>query len=285
MLRKLLLVSVISLVGVSYLFGQDKKPEQKYGWTKSVVANLNFTQNQFDNWTQGGENSWAWQGTIDGKINRTEPHFKWANSGKLTYGKSKIGDTAARKSADELRFESVYTRKVGIPVNPYASAKFLTQLTPGYQYFGDTSKVEISNFMDPGFFTQSVGLDYSPNDNFQTRLGAAVKETFTDQHPVPYADDPATSKIEKTKVEYGATSVTEVNAKLNQIILFTSHLDLFSNFEAFNQIDVDWDNTFTANIAKYLTVNFNIRIYYDRDFSKKRQIKQTLSAGLTYTLL
>ena len=43
------------------LYAQDEAEEKKkpeYGWQNSVVANLSITQNQFDNWSQGGENSW-----------------------------------------------------------------------------------------------------------------------------------------------------------------------------------------------------------------------------------
>ncbi len=280
MLRKLFLISLCLLINAGYTIAQDKKNAPKYGWTSSLVSNLNFSQNQFDNWTAGGENTWAWQTIVDGKFNRNEKMFKWSNSGKLSYGKSKIGNASAKKSADEIRLESVYTRKVGIPVNPYAGATFLTQFTAGYRYEGDTARVEISNFMDPGFFTQSIGIDYNPNDQFQTRFGAAVKETFTKNHADLYTDDST-----KTKIEYGATSVTEANFKLNKIILFSTRLDLFSDFTTFRQIDVDWDNTFTASIAKYLNVNFNIRIFYDSNLSDKRQIKQSLAVGLTYTLL
>ena len=285
MIRHFYVCIVLCFFLTGNLSAQTDTSKVKFGWKKSVVGNLNFTQNQFDNWTGGGEDSWAWQTNVDAKFNLNQERYKWTTSGKLTYGKTKLGDASARKSADEIRLESVYAWKLALPVAPYAAATAMTQLTPGYQYLGDTAQVEISNFLDPGYFTQSIGLDYNPTDQFSTRLGAALKETVTDQHPIPYADDPETSEIEEIKVELGVTSVTDMSIQLNDIILFTSRLDLFSDLEAFNRIDVDWDNTFSAGIAKYLNVNFNFRLYYDRDLSQKRQIKQTLSVGLTYSLL
>jgi hypothetical protein len=32
-------------------------------------------------------------------------------------------------------------------------------------------------------------------------------------------------------------------------------------------------------------VNFNLKLFYDRDISTKRQLMQSLALGLTYTLL
>lgn len=283
-MKKISIILIFILTGITTVFAQQKA-QPKIGWTHSAVGNLNFTQNQFDNWTGGGENSWAWQTNMDAKFNYNQPEYKWTNSGKLTYGKTKIGSASAKKSADEIRLETVFSKKLGIPVNPYIGATALTQFAPGYKYLGDTAKVEISNFMDPGYFTQSLGLDYNPNDQFATRMGAALKETITDQYAGIYTDDPNTSEIEKTKVEFGVTSITNVSLHLNKIILFQSRLDLFSDLSTLNQTDVDWDNTFTASVAKYLNVNFNFRIFYDRDLSKRRQLKQSLSVGLTYTLI
>ena len=36
---------------------EEKKPD--YGWEQQSTFTLNFSQTSFDNWVQGGENSWA----------------------------------------------------------------------------------------------------------------------------------------------------------------------------------------------------------------------------------
>ena len=64
-----------------------------------------------------------------------------------------------------------------------------------------------------------------------------------------------------------------------------SKLELFYDFGALDEIDVKWDNIFSAKISKYVDVNFNIKLFYDKDLSEKRQIKQALAVGLTYTFL
>jgi hypothetical protein len=119
---------------------EEKKPE--YGWKKEMVGNLNFTQNKFDNWSQGGEDSWSWQLDINAKFENDQEKFNWSNTGKFSFGQSQIGDADSRKSADEIKLESVYTYKFGTEINPYVAVTGRTQISQRYKYT-DTSKVAI----------------------------------------------------------------------------------------------------------------------------------------------
>ncbi len=269
-------IILITVAFSSLSFAQEAgKKAPQYGWKKELVGNLNFTQNTFDNWKQGGENAWAWQLTINGKWVNDQKNYNWENTLKINYGKTKVGDAASKKSTDELNVSSVYTYKMGIYVNPFISFSGLTQFTKGYKYEADTSYA-ISEFLDPGYFMQTLGIGYAPNNHIKTRLGAAFKETMADKYANLY------SKGKKFRVEYGANSVTELNFKLAQNILYTGKLQLFSNLKAFNQIDVNWDNMLASKISKYISVNFNVKLFYDRDVSPKRQLQEVLAVGLTY---
>jgi hypothetical protein len=252
-------------------------------WKNTAVLNVNFTQAQFDNWAPGGEDSWSWQSDLLPKFVFENTSLQWVNTGKFSFGQAKVGDAGSRKSADEIRLESVLTRKIGTWVNPYAAVTGLTQFAPGYAYDGDV-KTEVSGFLDPGYFTQSAGLGIQPNPHLRTRVGAALKESVTRNHPAPYADDPKTSKVEKIRAEPGAEWVTDTDWKLHDNILLTSKLETFANFKGLNAVDVNWDNVFSSKITKLISVSFNVRVTYDRDVSRKRQIKQVLAAGLSYSL-
>jgi len=190
-----------------------------------------------------------------------------------------LEDDDPRKAADEWKFESVYTRKMGEFINPYAAFTGRSQFTAGYDYSVDP-KFEISNFMDPGYFTQSAGIGYKPNDIIETRLGAAVKETIvgSEDTALVYADG------DDPRVEYGAESITDVTYPINETTLFTSKLEAFSNLKGLDEIDVMWDNQFTSKISDLINVSLNIKIYYDKDISAERQLSQTLALGVSYTL-
>lgn len=274
----------VFLLMTGLLFSQDAEGEKKkapdYGWKNDVIANFSFTQNQFDNWSQGGESSWAWQTDLLAKFINDREKFNWANTGKLSYGQSKIGDVSARKAADEIKIESVFTYKIGenININPYVAVSGLSQFTAGYEYT-DTSRIKISNFMDPGYFTESAGVGYARNDNFKTRLGVSFKQTITDK----FADRYALGETFRTEI--GMESVTDLTLRFAENLVYTGKLGLFSNVKRFDEIDVDWDNVFVGKITDLLNVNLTIRLFYDRDISSKRQLKQTLAVGFTYDLL
>ena len=139
--------------------------------------------------------------------------------------------------------------------------------------------------MDPGYCTESLGVGYARDGFFKTRLGFAAKQTITDRYPHPFADNPDTLEIEKIKNEYGLESATDLSLKFSDILSFTSKLEIFSNLKASDQIDVRWDNLFTASVSKYLNVAFNIQWFYDKDISPLRQIKKSLTLGLIYTFV
>lgn len=265
----------------------EKKPkeEPKYGWQKEMVGSVNLTQTSFNNWTQGGENSFAWQLNLNFRFENERKKTNWANSGKFTYGTIKLGDQDFRKSIDEIKLESVLTYKLNTLVNPFFAVTGETQFARGYNYDVEP-KTQISAFMDPGYFRESVGIGFEPNKIIKTRFGIALKQTFTSDFPVPYADNPETvDKIEKFKNEAGLESVTDFNWIITKKTLFISKLELFYNFKALNRTDVRWDNVLTVELTKYLNVNFNFKLFYDRDISSRRQIMQSVALGLVYNFL
>jgi len=203
--RQLSVIMLIFFLMIGLAVSQDEdKKKPKLGWNNEGVANLNFTQNQFDNWSQGGEDSWSWQLDVNTKFAYNREKYKWDNALKVSYGETKVGDDDAKKAADDIKLESVYTYKLKIHINPYVAVTGQTQFTDGYDYSKDP-KVRVSGFMDPAYFTQSAGIGYSIDDQFKTRLGAAIKETYTrtDTAALIYADG------DDFRVEYGAESVTD----------------------------------------------------------------------------
>jgi hypothetical protein len=282
--RLLCTITFIGILLLPFSLSGQEEEAPEYGWKNQVVGSLNLTQAQFDNWSQGGENTLAWQLNFNGSSVLDQERSNWSTTGKVSYGQAKIGDLEARKSADEFRVESVYLYKLGDYVNPYVSGLLQTQITTGYQYIED-ERIPVSNFFDPGYITLSAGVSYEPVPYLKTRLGAATKTTITREYAVALTDDPDTDRIEKTDTEFGALSVTELRKPLSENILLTSKLDLFSNLESLKQVDVRWDTILSAKISRYVDVNLNVELFYDSNISPKRQLKQLLALGLSYTFL
>ena len=261
-----------------------KEDSVKYGWQNELITGLNLSQTQFDNWKQGGENTLAWQFNCQFRFINNQPKIKWANSGKLTYGAIKITGESTRKSIDEIKLESLLTYKLGLIINPYLAFNAMTQFATGYNYRTEPPQ-KISAFLDPGYIQEGIGMIAEPYPFLITRVGAAFKQTVTSDYPVPYADDPETKEIEDFKSEVGIESSTELNLRFAENLIFNSKLELFSTLEAIKKTDVSWDNLIIAEISKYFNVNFSLKVFYDRDISVKRQLKQGLAMGITYHIL
>ncbi len=261
---------------------QAQEPPQ-YGWKNEIISNLGLNQVGFDNWAQGGENAFSWQFDLNAKFIKTAEKTTWTTTGKFAYGQSRVGDQGTRKTVDEVRLESVLKFNIEKAAEPYLSMAAWTQFADGLVY-GDNGSTVVSTFFDPLYMTQSAGIGFEPTDGLKIRIGASAKQTFTSSYPT-YADNPDTPEIEKTLSEFGAESVIDLTRKFSEDLILKSKMELFSNISGIDEVDVNWDTQLTAKVAKYISVNLGLRLLYDKNISKKRQLMQTMAIGFTYSFL
>ncbi|MBC8192139.1 MAG: DUF3078 domain-containing protein [Candidatus Marinimicrobia bacterium] len=276
---KAILILTILMLGLA--LAQDEAPSP---WKNSVKGGLNLTQTGFDNWSAGGQNAFAWQMNLNYSFVQNLEKTTWSHKGKFLYGATKTGNKELRKSVDEIKMESVLTYKLGSKINPFVAVTGETQFDAGYDYSTDSS-FQISAFLDPGYFRESIGVGYAINENLGTRLGLSFKQTVTSDYPAPYADDPKTTEIETLRSEIGAESVTDFTYNVSENTEYVSKLELFSAFSSFSNMDVNWDNTLTVKVSEYINMNVNFKMVYDKDVSEKRQIKQSMAFGVNYTFI
>jgi len=255
-------------------------------WSNEVVSTLNYTNSSFDNWVAGGDDAFTWELNVLASFGLDKKDMSWENTIKLAYGETKVSGSVpdeAKKTSDEIKVESVLKYKMGIAINPYLATTGQTQFTKSYSYKA-LPKTAISDFMDPAYFTQSLGVGYAKGKQFKTRAGFSIKETITSKF-TSFADDPKTTEIEETRVDYGMELVTDYNNKISKNILLKSKLEIFSDFSGIKHVDVAWDNLFSAKVSEIISVSFNYKLVYDSNISAKRQTRRVLSAGLTYSIL
>ncbi len=273
---------ILFLLTISLIAEDAKKDsvEQKTLLPAGVAA-LNLSQIALDNWTQGGEDALAFTLLGNFGLDYFDSPWSFTNKLKLAFGKTKLGKNDFRTTDNEIFLEDLLTYNAGWFAEPYVSNTFRTVLANGYDYSNPDSFYQTASFFDPGYLVQSVGLKYNISDNFNTRLGLGFQETFTNKFR-SYTDP--TNLEKKFKFESGLESVTNANFKLDDNLLYTSELRLFGTFDALDIWDVRWDNILTAQINKYVNVNFNLLLIYDKDQSIKTQMKEALQLGLTYNI-
>ncbi|MFH1049530.1 MAG: DUF3078 domain-containing protein [bacterium] len=269
--------------GYASLFSQEADTS-KSNWTNKGIVSLNISQISFTDWTQGGDNAITYTFMGDFGFNYAKDLWSFKNSLKLAYGQTKIAETDFKTNNNELYLESVYTRDIGIWVDPFIGNLIRSTIAPGYDYSTSPEKTEIANFFDPGYISQSIGVGINKSEMIKTRLGLAFQEVIANNHWEKYTNDPTTTEEEKFKFETGIESVTDFDWKFMENMNLKSKLRLFSRFESLDVWDVRWDNVISAQVNKYIVVNLNLLVIYEKNQSLRSQIKEALQLGITYSL-
>jgi len=253
-------------------------------WVPKGIVGLNLSQISFENWTQGGDNSISFTFFSNFGINYIADIWKWRNTLKFTYGRTKTGEEGFKTNDNEIFLESTLNRNVGWLFNPYFGFTARTAVTAGFNY-DEVPPVQIVDFLDPFYLTEGIGLMYDQIPNFTTRLGLGLKQTFADEFNTRYTDDPDTpDEIESFRNETGIEFVTEFEWVFLENMAYKGYLRLFGRFEEISVWDVRWDNTITAKINDYFNVNINVLLIYDVDETLRTQLKEALQLGISYTL-
>lgn len=253
------------------------------GWNPFGVVGLNLSQVAFKNWTQGGSNSLAFVAyTNMGAAYLSHP-WKWKSLLKASFGRTNIEDAGYRTTDNEIYFESIVSRKIGWAVDPYFAVTIRTAITKGYDYEEEPA-VQIVDLFDPGYVTEALGFLYEPNENFSSRLGVAIQQTFAEKFAMQYTDDPETEELEKFKFDTGLESVTAAKYDFMENMQYSTFLRLFSRFTSLDVWDVRWDNIITAKVNKYINVNLAVTLVHEISQSRKTQLKEALQIGIVYTL-
>lgn len=252
-------------------------------WFPTGMIGVNLSQVSFSNWAQGGEDAVSWTFLTNVALEYKGSTWNLKNKMKLAYGRTKIGSDEYRTNNNEFYFENVASYLAGWPVNPFISNTIRTTAAPGFDYKNNKT-VQIADFFDPGYISQSLGFNYRNGKPFGTRMGIALQETFTNKFR-NYSDDVKTKdKTEAFKLETGLESVTDSEVTLDENIVLQTSLRLFTRFDDLAIWDVRWDNLLTAKVTKYLNVNFGVLVLYEKSQSPKTQVKQAMQMGLVYSL-
>ena len=252
-------------------------------WKNSLVTAFNVTQVSFTDWAQGGENALAYAVSGVGKTTYEPKNVTWTFSYKLGFGQTKLGDQPLRKSDDKIELETVFAYQFGAYVNPYAAATLKTQFATGYKYDNLGIATPLSDFFDPAYLTQSLGAGYQIIPQVKTRLGYGLREIYTNNFFV-YADDPKTIHREYVKIEDGFESVTDIQWKVDDNVVFVSKIELFMTIRTPDKAILRSDNTLRVQAAKFIAVTLNANIINDRQISPHTQVMNTLAIGLSYAV-
>ncbi|MBK8803885.1 MAG: DUF3078 domain-containing protein [Fibrobacteres bacterium] len=254
-------------------------------WKNEAQTSLNLASAYFDQWAPGGEDNLSWTIKLAARAERDGSDWNWLSKGSAEFGQIKLGDRALRKTTDEIKAETMLSRKLSKYLNPFVAAGLQTQFYRGYKYPADSlPRLAVSDPLDPLYLSQSAGVGSKPVEWFQTRLGAALREVRTDYFTT-YSDDPTTSEVEDWKVEPGLEWVSEYKQTIAKNLLLQSTLTTFTNFKGADEIVLVWTNGATFQFTSFININASGELHRDLQQADAWQWKHVLALGLTYNLL
>ena len=305
-------------------------------WQKEIKVGVNVLQSSYsNNWNGGEKGSVVWTGNLDARFEKQfNEHNNWRNKLKLAYGQTLNQERNDQgvlvwqkpdKNDDIIDFESMYRRTSEGGWDPFVAVNYLS-------LFNDVSDIEGRSLaFNPMTFKESLGISrkFINTDERQlfSRLGVALIQNSRKFFPDAA---PATNTESSSSNELAAEWVTEYNVgALDGRVDWESKLIFSAPFiysgksvfeDGFNStvvlpadvadytttVDIDWENTFTANITKVISVSLYVRWVYDKydntvtpvvdgngdlvndaDVAQAirtgGQFKQTMALGLGYT--
>jgi hypothetical protein len=269
-------------------------------WEKALDLNLTLTQNSYsDNWVGGEAGSVSWMTNSNLKAAKQLcSKFNWSNSLKLAFGQTHQQEQETKnwkkpfKSTDLIDGESVGRFTLDAFVDPYMAFRVISQ-------FMDASVPEVKRYLNPLTLSESGGISKllykSEETEFLSRFGFGLRQKFNKE-----IVDTLNEKTEThTTNDGGFESVTDFKTSLAEgKITYSAKLTLFKAIfyseadelkglpeeDYWEAVDVNWENIFSANIAKYLTVNLYVQFLYDKEIDLKGRLKETLALGFTYRI-
>src|ERR1700761_7593543 len=262
-------------------------------WRKSVVFGLNFNQAAFTaNWSAGGISSIALGTNFDFMAEYNKTPLDFTTETNLLYGLAANKGQGSRKTNDRIFLDNKLASQISKHWYFFGSLSFESQFAAGYTYTDLNGNavnqgLMISNFMAPGYLTESVGFEYKPNKYYDLRLGTGTaKQTFlldtTIYHNLPenYGVKPGNTFYNQLAVQ----AVGSIDKDIMKNLHLTARYAIFIPYiQPLAYTTHRLDATLTAKVNRLINVSMNGTLLYDKNTSRAPQATEGISMGVAYT--
>jgi Protein of unknown function (DUF3078) len=299
-MKKIALLSALSLLGAAGYAQVTKTDDVKkslattnkdtVAWVRSGIFTIGINQGLLHNWAAGGElASLDINAVFHGNLTYYNHGTVWANNLELAYGLHySYADTfLPHKTADRIDFTSNYGAQIKNSKDFYLAGlfNFKSQFTHGYDYsIPNWQSSPTSDFLSPAYITLAAGVEYKKGEELNLFLSpAAAREILADRKYTSASAQGAfgIDSGKTSKLQFGAYFSGRFKRNLSKTTLFTSRLDLYSNYLAKNTTDaagnivkkdnpgniqIFWDNLLAIKAYKSLSVTLGLTFAYDNNF-------------------
>lgn len=269
-------------------------------WTYYSEVEVAMSQGKLANWASGGENSLSLVTNLRYYWNYNRNKTSWENWMHYRLGFMKNGSEDIRKNEDRFEVNSKLGQRAFRHWYYTAQFNVLTQLFNAYEYPKDAERKLVANFMSPGYFTLSLGMDYKPNNNFSLVISPiAGKWNFVrDTAKINAKRYGISEEGKRFKREAGAqlNLISKVN-NLFKILNINNELKVFMSYEKKDRylnfgkdseekkripLTANWKMTLSFKINYFMSASIYTETIYDENYSRKFQFKENLNLGIKF---
>jgi hypothetical protein len=259
-------------------------------WRRYVTFALNVNQAAFsNNYAAGGVSTLALGSNFIYRLEYNKAPFSYTTELNLLYGKSKNKGQSARKTNDRIFWDNKLASQLSKHWFFFGSLSFESQFDKGYLYDPNNINppVLVSNFMSPGYLTESIGFEYKPTNYFDLRFGTGTarqtfvldKSLYANGQPSNYGVD--TGKTIRTDVAFQIVAIFDKDIAKNMHL--NTRYDVFIPYgESLSFVRHRIDALLAAKVNRLINVSLNATVLFDKKVATGVQATEGLSLGILY---
>lgn len=270
-----------------------QEPVKETFWKTGGTYTLNIQQVTLSNWAAGGTGSFALNtgATLFANFKKDSKVWDTQLTVNLGFNRQNERDYKTRKTNDNFIFVSNYGRQLSEKFFLTTQLDARTQLASGYKYTkppGSENEVrtKISDLLTPGYLQSSTGINYRRSFEDKGKI-SVILSPFTGRFTLVLNDSLSRAGAfgvipeENVRAEAGMSlALGGVDVVLMENVTWKADLNLFSNYERFGNLVVNFNSLIRMKVNKYISTRIETALIYDEqvlikqdDGSSKRAIQ------------
>lgn len=254
------------------------EPVKEIFWKTGGNYNLNIQQVTLSNWAAGGSSTFALTSGLTLFANYKKDNKVWDTQLTVSMGFNRQEDRSyqTRKTNDNFTFVSNYGRELSEFFYLSTQLDARAQLLAGYKYSRPSGsdvevRTKISDLLSPGYVQSSTGLNYRKTYKDKSKI-SVILSPFTGRFTIVLDDSLSRAGAfgvipgENVRAEAGVSlAASVVDVQLMKNITWKSDINLFSNYEVFGNMVVNFNSVIRMKVNKFISTRIETVLIYDEE--------------------
>ena len=260
-----------------------EEPVKETFWKTGGTYTLNVQQVTLSNWAAGGTGSFALNtgATLFANFKKDTKVWDTQLTVNLGFNRQNERDYKTRKTNDNFIFVSNYGRQLSENFFLTTQLDARTQLASGYKYTKPPGsenelRTKISDLLSPGYLQSSTGINYRRTFEDKGKI-SVILSPFTGRFTLVMNDSLSREGAfgvvpgENVRAEAGMSlALGGVDVVLMDNVTWKADLNLFSNYERFGNLVVNFNSLIRMKVNKFISTRIETVLIYDEEVRIKQ---------------